>query len=181
MFNTLSLKCYLNILNLPTISVLLKIPLMTETESAPRPSKVDLDNIEVAQEEAAPAPSADEGYAASESNVKPGAAIKAARKTSAAAGGGLPVSNVASAPTRAPVVNIEKKPDTTPARLAAIREAQPAVARKYNVVLSIEQRGSQINVYVRPKGELSKDQIDELRRAIRSELGLAAADSIIFQ
>lgn len=153
----------------------------TEMDSAPRPSKVDLDNIEVAQEEAAPSSSADEGYAASEQANRPAAAVKTARNTNASAGGGLPVPSVASAVTKPAVVSVEKKPDATPARLAAIRDAQPAVARKYNVVLSIEQRGSQINVYVRPKGELSKDQIDELRRAIRSELGLAAADSIIFQ
>lgn len=66
-------------------------------------------------------------------------------------------------------------------RVAAIREAQPGVARRYNVVLSVEQRGSKVTVYVRPRGELSKSEIEELRKAIRRELGLSAADSVVFR
>ncbi len=66
-------------------------------------------------------------------------------------------------------------------RVAGIRNSQAAVARRYNVVLSVENRGSKINVYVRPKKELSKAEIDSLRKAIRSELGLAPQDSIIFR
>jgi len=66
-------------------------------------------------------------------------------------------------------------------RLVSIREAQPAVARKFNVVLSVESRGGKLNVYVRPRGELNKSELDKLRSAIRADLGLAAQDSIIFR
>lgn len=66
-------------------------------------------------------------------------------------------------------------------RVAAVRSSQAAVARRYNVVLSVENRGSKINVYVRPRGELTKAEREELRQAIRSELGLSAQDSIIFR
>jgi hypothetical protein len=66
-------------------------------------------------------------------------------------------------------------------RLAAVRSTQATVARRYDVVLSVESVGDTINVYVRPNKELSKSELDELRRAIRAELGLSAADAIVFR
>ena len=66
-------------------------------------------------------------------------------------------------------------------RLAAVRSTQATVARRYDVVLSVESVGDAINVYVRPKKELSKSELDELRRAIRADLGLSAADAIVFR
>lgn len=129
-------------------------------EGAPAPSTVDIDRIEVKSDSSA------------ESATAPYIGVvgsSAPRKTAAQSA----PSAAAQQPEANGLLNSQ--------RLAAIRDAQPAVARKYNVVLSVEQRGSQINVYVRPKGELDKNQLDELRRAIRSELGLDEADSIIFQ
>lgn len=125
-------------------------------ESAPAPSAVDIDRVEIPVDDSGPDLSA---------VAVPGASLP--RPTTALR------SQAASEPSVGSLSDSQ--------RLASIRSAQPAVARKYNIVLSVEQRGNQINVYVRPKGELDKSQLDELRRALRTELGLSAADSIIFQ
>lgn len=66
-------------------------------------------------------------------------------------------------------------------RMASVRSSQAAVARRYNVVISVESVGDTINVYVRPNKEMSKAELDELRRAIRAELGLSGADAIVFR
>jgi hypothetical protein len=66
-------------------------------------------------------------------------------------------------------------------RMASVRSSQAAVARRYNVVISVESVGDTINVYVRPNKEMSKAELDELRRAIRAELGLSGGDAIVFR
>ena len=66
-------------------------------------------------------------------------------------------------------------------RMANVRSSQAAVARRYNVTLSVDSSADGINVYVRPGKTLSKDEMDDLRRAIRAELGLASEDTIIFR
>ena len=66
-------------------------------------------------------------------------------------------------------------------RMASVRSSQAAVARRYNVVISVESVGDTINVYVRPNKEMSKAELDELRSAIRAELGLSGADAIVFR
>jgi hypothetical protein len=66
-------------------------------------------------------------------------------------------------------------------RMVSVRSAQASVARRYNVVLSVESVGDSISVYVRPNKELSKAELDELRIAIRADLGLSAADTIVFR
>lgn len=123
-------------------------------DGAPAPSRVDIDRLEV---------ESDSSSQSSASYTSEGSRPGAARK---------PAVTVQQSETNV-LINSQ--------RLADIRDAQPAVARKYNVVISVEQRGNQINVYVRPKGELDKNQLDQLRQAIRSELGLDESDSIIFQ
>ena len=66
-------------------------------------------------------------------------------------------------------------------RLVAVRSVQAEVARRYNVVLSVENAGDVLNVYVRPNKEMSKAELDDLRSAIRAELGLSPHDSIIIR
>lgn len=66
-------------------------------------------------------------------------------------------------------------------RLAGVLRSQAQVARQHNVILSVESDGGAIKVYVRPKNELTKSEIDALRQAIRSDLGLNSEDSIIFR
>lgn len=66
-------------------------------------------------------------------------------------------------------------------RAVAIRRQQTTVARRYNVILSIESKGDIVKVYVRPKSDLSKSELDQLRRDIRRDLGLSPEDSIIFR
>ena len=66
-------------------------------------------------------------------------------------------------------------------RMASVRSSQAAVARRYNVVISVESVGDTINVYVRPNKEMSKAELDELRSAIRAELGLSGGDAIVFR
>ena len=65
--------------------------------------------------------------------------------------------------------------------MASVRSSQAAVARRYNVVISVESVGDTINVYVRPNKEMSKAELDELRSAIRAELGLSGGDAIVFR
>lgn len=88
-------------------------------------------------------------------------------------------------PAPASVAAATKPATVTPSgadmRLVEVRRVQAEVARRYNVVISVESDGSAISVYVRPKKELSKPEIDELRRSIRADLGLADADSIVIR
>ena len=77
-------------------------------------------------------------------------------------------------------VVVESKGDVD-LRLAAVRSNQATVARRYDVVISVETVGDTISVYIRPNKELSTTELDELRRAIRADLGLSAADSIVFR
>lgn len=71
--------------------------------------------------------------------------------------------------------------DTLDTRLAAIQSVRGTVANRYGVKLSVESRGGKVTVYVRPKSDLTKAELNELRSALRRDLGLAETDTIIFR
>lgn len=71
--------------------------------------------------------------------------------------------------------------DALDTRLAAIQSVRGAVAARHDVSISVDSRAGKVTVYVRPKTELSKAELNDLRAALRRELGLAETDTIIFR
>lgn len=66
-------------------------------------------------------------------------------------------------------------------RVASIEQSRSGAARRLGVDLSIESQGDRVTVYVRSKKSRSKAELDELRRAVRQELGLSESDTIILR
>lgn len=73
------------------------------------------------------------------------------------------------------------KIDEVDSRLARAQTSRQAVARKHGVELSFERQDDKLVAYVRPNRSLDKAQLDELRKALRKELGLAESDTLIFR
>lgn len=111
-------------------------------------------------------------------DIKPGTAVASRTR-----GGGLTQKPTVEVQEVIPPAQAEADDDGGDAtlRVAAIRRSQAEVARRYNVVISVENRGDQITVYIRPKQELNKKETEDLRQAVRADLGLAPADSVVFR
>lgn len=73
------------------------------------------------------------------------------------------------------------KVDEVDSRLARVQASRQKVAEKNGVELSFERQDEKIVVYVRPNRTLDKAQLDELRKTLRKELGLAEPDTLIFR
>lgn len=75
----------------------------------------------------------------------------------------------------------ESEESKAESRLAQMENSRQTVARRHNVELSFESKDGKVSVYVRPKKSLAKVEIDELRKALRKELGLLDSDTLIFR
>ncbi len=126
-------------------------------ENAPKPSTVVLSRARVAA--AAPPPRA---------ASSPVANVVSASSSMADA------SKKAEAEVSAPIPQ-------APSRVASIEQNRSGAARRLGVDLSIESQGEHVTVYVRSKKQRSKAELDELRRAVRQELGLSESDTIILR
>ncbi len=73
------------------------------------------------------------------------------------------------------------KVDEVDSRMARVEVSRQKVAEKNGVELSFERQDEKIVVYVRPNRALDKAQLDELRKTLRKELGLAESDTLIFR
>ena len=118
---------------------------------------------EASSAEEPPAPSAVAGAAQQRTTLESGARMRPPA---------APVT--ASAPA---VVKI----DEVDSRLARVQASRQTVARKHGVELSFERQDDKLVAYVRPNRSLDKAQLDELRKTLRKELGLAESDTLIFR
>ncbi len=65
--------------------------------------------------------------------------------------------------------------------IASVESKRAGIARQLGVDISLQSEMGRVTVFVRPKGELNEAQRDELRRSIRSALGLKETDSIVLR
>ena len=85
---------------------------------------------------------------------------------------------VAAAPA---VTRVEAEVSQLDTRLMKMQASRQTVAQRHSVELSLEKQSDKIVVYVRPSKALDKAQLDELRKALRKDLGLDEADTLIFR
>lgn len=140
------------------------------------------DGSDLAPEEGAPVPApvaaapATSASASSQQTVIQTRARVAQEAPSAAASAPMP--NVVRASETVPQDSEESEAD---GRLARLETSRQEVANKHGVELSFNAKNGKIEVYVRPKKALTKADLDELRKTLRKELGLADSDTIIFR
>ena len=148
------------------------------------PSDEDWENVELADSDVTPAPP--RAPSSPRAPAPESLARKGTRPSSSRVSRPLPVQSRARPSAAARVASPQSyaKSDGergSRARIADVRARQARVARHHNIVLSVESAGSRVRVYIRTKEELSKAELETLRRAVRDDLGLSAADSIIFR
>ncbi len=111
----------------------------------------------------------------------PGSAVPTQQKTSLETRARVSTPNAAVAASAPAVTRVDAQVSAVDSRFVRIQSTRQSVAQRHSVELSFEKQSEKIVVYVRPSKALDKAQLDELRKALRKDLGLAESDTLIFR